>query len=89
MIPDYVTPFLWSYNTTDLDIQRDKERIITNVLNHGTSEAIHWLFSTYSEAEIRVCIASPLAGEWNKKSLNYWSLIFSLTPTYPTERFVH
>ena len=39
MIPDFVAPFLWSYDIDALDIERDKKRIITNVLNLGTERA--------------------------------------------------
>jgi len=80
MIPSYVRPFLWSYDIQKLDLLRNKKRIITNVLNLGTSKATDWLFRTYNKEDIVEAIISPLPGEWNKKSLNFWSLIFDVKP---------
>ena len=80
MIPSYVRPFLWSYDIEKLDLLRNKKRIITNVLNLGTRKATDWLFKTYSQEDIKKTIINPLPGEWNKKSLNFWSLIFDIQP---------
>jgi hypothetical protein len=71
-------PFLWSYDTQRMDLERDKRRIITNVLNLGTKKACESLFDIYTKEEIKKEIANPLPGEWNKKSLNYWSIIFDI-----------
>ncbi|KKT41842.1 MAG: hypothetical protein UW30_C0004G0041 [Candidatus Giovannonibacteria bacterium GW2011_GWA2_44_13b] len=79
-IPQYIRPFLWSYNVSELDLERDKKRIITNILNYGTKEATDWLFLQFTKKEIRECIEKPLPGEWNKKSLNFWSLILNAKP---------
>ena len=74
-IPHFIRPFLWSYDISKLDEKKDKKRIITNVLNHGTQEATNWLFSRFEKKDIREAIEKPLPGEWNKKSLNFWSLV--------------
>lgn len=87
MIPHFVQPFLWSYNIDALDISRDKRRIITNVLNFGTSEATNWLFSTYTKEDIKDCLINPLPGEWNNKSMALWSLIFGTLPCKTITRF--
>jgi hypothetical protein len=80
MIPSYVRPFLWSYDTRGLDVMRDKKRIITNVLNMGSFEATKWLFQTYDRSDLKSAVANPLPGDWSKKSLNFWRLIFDVTP---------
>lgn len=80
MIPKIVQPFLWSYDTNNLDVSRDKKRIITNVLNLGTSQATDWLFDTYTKKDIKSCLINPLPGEWNKKSMTFWSLILDVKP---------
>jgi hypothetical protein len=86
MIPSYVHPFLWSYDINLLSISRDKKRIITNVLNLGTLEATKWLFETYSYGDLKEAVVNPLPGEWSKKSLNFWSLIFEARPLAVNER---
>ncbi len=77
-IPQYISPFLWSYDVDKLDLVRDKKRIITNVLNLGTKKATEWLFGVYGKNEIKEIVSNPLPGEWTKKSLNFWSLIFGV-----------
>lgn len=80
MIPNYICPFLWSYDVAKMDLNRDKKRIITNVLNLGTSQATDWLFKTYSKEDIKNTIINPFPGEWNKKSLHFWSMILNVKP---------
>lgn len=80
MIPEFVRPFLWSYDITALDLSRDKRRIITNVLNLGTNQATDWLFEVYTKEDIKDCLIHPLPGEWNNKSMTFWSLILGVEP---------
>ena len=79
-IPSYVKPFLWSYDTEQLDKEKDKKRIITNVLNWGTKRATDWLFGVFSRDDIRESILDPIPGSWNKKSANFWSLVLDARP---------
>ena len=85
MIPSYVRPFLWSYDIDRLDLLQDKKRIITSVLNLGTSEATKWLFETYSNDDLKDAVANPLSGEWSDKSLNFWSIVLDVK-LHSTER---
>lgn len=80
MIPKIIQPFLWSYDISALDLTRDKKRIITNVLNLGTKEATDWLFKTYTKKDIKDCLIHPLPGEWNNKSMVFWSLLMDVEP---------
>lgn len=83
-LPTSVKAVLWSFNTDLIDLQTHKERIITNVLNLGTHEALVWLFRTYPRQQIAEVVAHPKPGEWNRKSMNYWALVFGLEPQYPS-----
>ena len=85
-LPSFVTPFLWSYDVAALDVVKHKKRIITNILNLGTKEATDWLFAEYSLEDIRETILHPLPGEWNMKSLNFWSLVLGVTPGSTTRK---
>ena len=73
-------PFLWSYDITKMNLKKDKIRIITNILNLGSKEATDLLFQIYSAKEIKQTVKNPRPGEWNDKSLNYWSIIFDMEP---------
>ncbi len=77
--PKFIKPFLWSYDFSKLDLRKDKQRIILNILNLGTKEATDWLFSYYSKPEIKnVIINHGAKGELSDKSLNYWTLILKI-----------
>ena len=85
-IPQYVAPFLWSYDIEHIDLERDKKRIVINVLNLGTKEATEWLFSVYQKEEIQKIVAESLASEWSKKSLHYWRLVLDIVTPPKTIR---
>lgn len=86
-IPQYVAPFLWSYDILQIDLERDKNRIVINVLNLGTKEATDWLFLVYSKEEIQKIVSESLSGEWCKKSLHYWRLVLGVATSLKTARF--
>jgi len=88
MIPRFIQPFLWSYDINALDLSRDKKRIITNVLNFGTKEATDWLFEVYTKDDIRDCLIHPLSGEWNNKSMVFWSFLLGVQPNEIATRFL-
>ena len=73
-------PFLWSYDIDKIDLNRDKKRIITNVLNFGTIKATDLLFEVFDRVDIEKIVKKPIPGEWSDKSLNYWSIIFDIKP---------
>ncbi|MCK9351227.1 MAG: hypothetical protein WCT49_01615 [Candidatus Paceibacterota bacterium] len=86
-IPQFVAPFLWSYDIAALDLERDKKRIIINVLNLGTKQATDWLFAAYPKEEIRKIVSESLYGEWSKKSLHYWRFVLGISTSLKTARF--
>lgn len=68
----------WSANVEDLDLKKDKNYIINQVLNYGTWEDLKWLFKVYSEREIKKVIKNPGRGLWFRDVLNFWKLMFNL-----------
>lgn len=87
-IPKQIRPFLWSYDISKLDLEKDKKRIITNVLNLGSKEATDWLFSAFEKKDIIEAVENPLPGEWNKKSLHFWALILGAKEKSPARRIL-
>lgn len=85
--PRSVKAVLWSYDTSKLDIDRDKMLIIRQVLNNGTESAVAWARDTYTEQDLAKAIATSSASEWSRKSLNYWSLLLKTHP-HRTARFL-
>ncbi|MDD4625124.1 MAG: hypothetical protein WCX23_00580 [Candidatus Paceibacterota bacterium] len=79
MIPKVIRPFLWSNNLDEMDLQRDKKRIILNILNIGTKPATDWLFDFYPKSEIvKIIVEYGAKGELSEKSLNYWTLMLDI-----------
>lgn len=79
-LPQSVKNTLWSYNTNQIDLQKDKDTIIFGILNLGTLESVQWLQKTYSQKEILETITKSNTNNWSAKSLNYWSSYFSVLP---------
>jgi len=53
--PQSLQGVLWSVNVQQLDMQKDKEYIIHQLLNYGTMEELKWLFTTYGKSIIADC----------------------------------
>ena len=82
VIPKSVRACLWSYDIDmmDFSLPEHKMRIIQNVLNRGTSEAVSWIRENFSENEIADVIIKSNISDWSKKSLALWSLLFNVRP---------
>ncbi len=80
MLPPNIFRTLWSYNSEKIDPLKHKQIIVANVLNFGDKEATQWLFRYYGQKEIKKIAAKIPAGQWNKKSLNFWSILLDIKP---------
>jgi len=63
----------WDTDPDRLDLQKNKEYIIERTLEFGDDGAIRWLFSVYSQSEIRKILAE--SRRISRKSSYYWSLV--------------
>lgn len=77
-IPSKMKWLFWSYDVRSLDLKKDKDYIITQVLNYGTWEDLKLLYKLYSEKEIREVVKHPCRGVWFEKVLNFWTTIFNI-----------
>lgn len=72
MCPKLIQPYLWFSDLKKIDLQKDKTRIILNVLNIGSKKATDWLLKFYPKSDIKKTIINYGAkGELSPKSLNY------------------
>ncbi|GIW67503.1 MAG: hypothetical protein KatS3mg096_371 [Candidatus Parcubacteria bacterium] len=76
--PDFLKPFLWYYNLNKLDLNKNKEKIIFNILNFGTKKATDWLFSVYPKKEIKNFLKNNNFKNWQRKSYQFWKVIFNV-----------
>ena len=77
-LPKFLQPYLASYDLSTLDEEKDKELIITEVLNKGDYEALLWLLKTYSSRDIKKVLSFPTRGMWMKSVLWYWTKILDI-----------
>lgn len=77
-LPQSISSILWSYDITSLDIEQDKEIIITQVLNYGTLKEVKWLLKIYGEDEIKKLVSHPKRGRWWRKVLNFWVTVLDI-----------
>lgn len=77
-LPSHITRCLWSYDISSIDIKKDKELIITQVLNYGDWDGLKWLYENYDESEIREIVVHPGRGIWFKQVINFWCLMLKV-----------
>lgn len=89
--PIDVQACLWSEDFRKLDLKRDKTKIITQILNRGTFEAMKWLRKRYTWREIKNVFKNPQRGLWFPKTLHFWSGYFGirLTPVTYQKALLH
>jgi len=69
---------LWFCDIKKIDIEKDREEIITQVLNYGTWDDIKALFMIYPEEDTKKVIKHPRRGVWFEKVLNFWVKMFNI-----------
>lgn len=52
LVPKKLQAVLWSANTKNLDVNKDKVYIVHQILAYGNKDELIWLFKTYSKKEI-------------------------------------
>ena len=80
MLTKNIKTTLWSHNTNKLDLNKDKKLIIGQVPNWGDEKAIKWLFRQYDRKIIEKIAQTIPIGNWDKKSLNFWSIVLNIKP---------
>ncbi|MGB6838912.1 MAG: hypothetical protein WBD86_03305 [Microgenomates group bacterium] len=77
-LPKFLQPYLASYDLSKMDVERDREIIITQILNKGDDEALTWLGKNYSKEDIKKIVAKPIRGMWLANTLSYWTKILGV-----------
>lgn len=77
-VPKFLQPYLASYELSSLDVKRDRDLIVTEVLNKGDDKGVRWLGRVYSRDDIKQVVKNPVRGMWLENNLKYWLVIFDL-----------
>lgn len=78
-IPGFLQSVLWSYDLKELDLKEDKGMIITQVLNYGDWKDLKWLYSVYTEKDIKEVLRHPRRGLWFERVLNFWEIMLKIS----------
>jgi len=76
--PHYISSCFWSYDVATVDIDKDKQFIVAQVLNYSDWSGVMWLFKSYSKSVIKNVVAHPRRGIWFKDALNFWCQFFKI-----------
>lgn len=71
MIPINLQGILWSRDINKLDLEKDKNYIIHQILSSGTWDNVAWLFRTYSIETIRNSFEKYPEKDYTEQSYNF------------------
>lgn len=77
-LPSNLKPIFWSYNFAALEPEKDKQRIIINIINYGKWEDWQWLLKQYGKEELKGTIERTPVTEFRKQALKLISLLLSI-----------
>ena len=77
-IAEHLRPFFWETDLSKINIEENKQYIIERILELGDKDAVQWLFSNFSQDEIKKTLKE--SRRISKKSLNFWSIILEDQP---------
>ena len=52
-LPEFLKGYFWSVKFSELDVNKDRDYIIHQILSFGDLSAIRWLFRTYGKKIIK------------------------------------
>ena len=76
--PEGVRACLWSYDLSELNLETDRELIVTQILNYGGWEEVQWLLKRYPQKTIASVLKNPRRGVWLPDVLNFWTRLWGI-----------
>src|SRR5712691_3514196 len=77
-LPAFLRPLFWEYVFNALTWEADRDLIIARVLASGGWDAVAWLRSQMSDAELRQWIERRRGRGLSRRQLRFWELILDL-----------
>ena len=72
-LAEHLRPFFWDTDLSKINTDKNKQFIIERILELGDAKAIQWLFSNFSQDDIKIALKK--SKRISKKSLNFWSIV--------------
>ena len=57
-LPEMFRPILWSFDLSQIDLERDKKTIIVNAINYGTMAHWRWLVKCYGSSVVNQILST-------------------------------
>lgn len=70
-LPKFLKAYFWSVKFDELDVDKDKDYIIHQILCYGDLEAIKWLFKIYGKSAIRKSFLNRPAKIYRPQTYNW------------------
>ena len=77
-MPLFFKSLFWSYNFSNLDLDRDKKRVIINAVNFGKWKHWLWLIDFYGKNRIKKIIEETPETEVREPALKLISLLLGI-----------
>lgn len=71
MVPKSLQGVLWSTSVEDLDLQKDKNYIIHQILAYGTWEHLLWLLKSYPREQIKEVFVMHPEKDYTPSAFNF------------------
>lgn len=80
-LPADLRHYFWEYSTENLTWERSRHTIVLRLLQSGGMDAVTWLRSRMSDAEIREFIERRQGRGISPRRLRFWGLVLSIPRT--------
>lgn len=88
-LPQNLQGVLWSRSVDKLDIIKDKNYIIHQILSSGSWENVEWLFKTYTTNDIRESFEKYPEKDYTQQSYNFnKNYLLNIDKTLDEKRYV-
>ena len=77
-LPKHLKALFWDYRFHQLSWQRDRDLVISRILEHGDWEAVQWLRGTVTAEQLRQWILDRQGRGLDARQLRFWELVLDL-----------
>ena len=88
-LPVMFKSILWSYNLSDMDLERHRKTIIVNTLHYGDLKHLRWLVRYYGKDTIRTVLSRVPETELKPRARRLASILFSIKKFTYARRSTH
>jgi hypothetical protein len=86
-LPDNLRQYFWEYPAGDLTWERSRHTIVLRLLQSGGMDAVLWLRTQMSDAEIREFIEDRKGRGISPRRLRFWGLVLRI-PRARVDRWI-